>query len=41
MQQHIKRVLKHKLLKALEVSPIVYLNGARQVGKSTLVPEIF
>jgi predicted AAA+ superfamily ATPase len=37
---HIKRHLKNKLLAALEASPVVFLNGPRQAGKSTLVKEI-
>ncbi|OFX09308.1 MAG: hypothetical protein A2516_01025 [Alphaproteobacteria bacterium RIFOXYD12_FULL_60_8] len=36
----IKRHLKHKLLAALSASPVVFLNGPRQAGKSTLVKEI-
>lgn len=34
-----KRHIKPHLVKALERSPVVLLNGARQVGKSTLVKE--
>jgi len=34
------RHIKIRLLNALKVSPIVFLNGARQTGKSTLVNEI-
>lgn len=34
-----KRHIKPYLAKALERSPVVLLNGARQVGKSTLVKE--
>lgn len=37
---HIKRHLKGKLLAALGASPVVFLNGPRQAGKSTLVKEI-
>lgn len=37
---HIKRYLKNKLLAALDTSPVVFLNGPRQAGKSTLVKEI-
>jgi hypothetical protein len=35
-----KRVLRPQLLAALEDTPVVFLNGARQTGKSTLVKEI-
>lgn len=35
-----KRHIKPSLIKALERSPVVLLNGARQVGKSTLVKEL-
>ncbi|MCF6343787.1 MAG: ATP-binding protein [Devosiaceae bacterium] len=35
--KHINRHIKNKLLAALEVSPIVFLNGPRQAGKTTLV----
>lgn len=34
------RHITKRLKKALEVTPIVFLNGARQTGKSTLVQEI-
>ena len=34
---HINRHIRARLLKALEVSPVVFLNGLRQAGKSTLV----
>ena len=34
---HINRYIRNKLLKALDVSPVVFLNGPRQAGKSTLV----
>lgn len=37
---HIRRHLKNKLLAALNTSPVVFLNGPRQAGKSTLVKEI-
>lgn len=37
---HINRKIRARLLKALEVSPIVFLNGPRQAGKSTLVQAI-
>lgn len=37
---HINRHIRNKLLKTLEVSPVVYLNGPRQAGKSTLVQGI-
>ena len=37
---YINRLIKNRLLKALEVSPIVFLNGPRQAGKSTLVQSI-
>lgn len=37
---HINRHIKNKLLKALGVSPVVFLNGPRQAGKSTLVQGI-
>ena len=37
---YINRNIRDRLLKALEVSPIVFLNGSRQAGKSTLVKEI-
>ena len=37
---HIKRHARHRLLKALNVSPVVFLNGPRQAGKSTLVQSI-
>ena len=38
--KHINRHIKNKLIKALKVSPIVFLNGPRQAGKSTLVQAI-
>lgn len=37
---NISRHLKNKLLDALEDSPIVFLNGPRQAGKSTLAQHI-
>ena len=37
---HIKRHARDRLLEALNVSPIVFLNGPRQAGKSTLVQSI-
>ena len=37
---HIKRHARHRLLEALNVSPVVFLNGPRQAGKSTLVQSI-
>ena len=37
---HINRHIRHRLLNALEVSPVVFLNGPRQAGKSTLVQDI-
>lgn len=33
-----RRSIKPELIKALTRSPVVLLNGARQVGKSTLAP---
>jgi predicted AAA+ superfamily ATPase len=33
----INRFIRNKLLNTLKVSPVVFLNGARQSGKSTLV----
>lgn len=38
--QYQTRHITNRLKKALEVTPIVFLNGARQTGKSTLVQEI-
>jgi len=38
--EHINRHIRNKLLKALDVSPVVFLNGPRQAGKSTLVQRI-
>jgi predicted AAA+ superfamily ATPase len=40
MMTHINRHIQNKLLKTLEVSPVVFLNGPRQAGKSTLVQAI-
>lgn len=40
MMAHINRHIQNKLLKTLEVSPVVFLNGPRQAGKSTLVQAI-
>lgn len=37
---HINRRIRNKLLRALDVSPIVFLNGPRQAGKSTLTQAI-
>ena len=37
---HIKRHIRNKLMKALDVSPVVFLNGPRQAGKSTLVQKL-
>lgn len=37
---HIQRQIKNKLLEALALSPVVFLNGPRQAGKSTLVQKI-
>jgi len=34
------RFVTHRLIDALKVSPVVFLNGARQSGKSTLVQSI-
>ncbi|MHB1921075.1 MAG: AAA family ATPase [Chitinophagaceae bacterium] len=36
----IPRYLTSRLLDALKVSPVVFLNGARQSGKSTLVQSL-
>ncbi len=38
--RHINRHIQNKLLKALGGSPVVFLNGPRQAGKSTLVQRI-
>jgi hypothetical protein len=38
--EYVKRHLKNKLLAALESNPVVFLNGPRQAGKSTLVQQI-
>ena len=37
---YIKRQLENQLLSALQVTPVVFLNGPRQAGKSTLVQHI-
>ena len=37
---HINRNIRTKLLHALDISPVVFLNGPRQAGKSTLVQDI-
>ena len=37
---HINRYVRNRLLKALDVSPVVFLNGPRQAGKTTLVQSI-
>lgn len=37
---HIERKLRLKLLGELKASPVVFLNGPRQAGKSTLVMEL-
>lgn len=37
---HINRHIRSKLIKALDFSPVVFLNGPRQAGKSTLVQNI-
>jgi predicted AAA+ superfamily ATPase len=37
---HINRHIRTKLLKVLNTSPVVFLNGPRQAGKSTLVQAI-
>lgn len=36
----LPRHITHRLLQALNVSPVVFLNGARQSGKSTLVQDL-
>lgn len=38
--QAIKRLLQPSILKALETFPVVYINGPRQAGKTTLVKEL-
>lgn len=38
--KHINRHIKDKLLHALKISPVVFLNGSRQSGKSTLVQRL-
>lgn len=37
---YINRLIRNRLLQALSTSPIVFLNGPRQAGKSTLVQEV-
>ena len=37
---HINKHIRNKLLKVLEVSPVVFLNDPRQAGKSTLIQAI-
>ena len=37
---YLNRQLKNKLLNALGANAVVYLNGSRQVGKSTLVQKL-
>lgn len=37
---YINRHIRSKILKALDVSPVVFLNGPRQAGKSTLVQAL-
>lgn len=37
---HINRYIKNKLIKTLKSSPVVFLNGSRQAGKSTLVQHL-
>jgi len=43
LQEFLKTMTTHprfitkRLLDALQISPVVFLNGARQTGKSTLV----
>lgn len=37
---YIRRHLKNKLVNALDASPVVFLNGPRQAGKSTLVQNL-
>ncbi|GBR73713.1 putative AAA family ATPase [Candidatus Termititenax aidoneus] len=41
MSKHIKRILEKKLLKKLADSKVIIVYGARQVGKSTLLRQIF
>ena len=38
--KHINRHIRDKVLSALNVTPVVYLNGPRQAGKSTLVQKL-
>jgi predicted AAA+ superfamily ATPase len=40
MQSYLYRHITRRIIEALKVSPIVFLNGARQTGKSTLVKTI-
>jgi predicted AAA+ superfamily ATPase len=40
MIEYIERHIQDKLLSALAISPVVFLNGPRQSGKSTLVQHI-
>jgi len=37
---YIKRQIKQEVLNSLDISPIVFVNGARQFGKSTLVQNL-
>ncbi|GAB4187903.1 MAG: hypothetical protein Tsb002_13710 [Wenzhouxiangellaceae bacterium] len=39
-QQHIPRRLTGHILSAHENSPVVFVNGPRQAGKSTLVQKL-
>lgn len=36
----VPRYLKQRILEALKISPVVFVNGPRQAGKSTLVQEL-
>jgi hypothetical protein len=36
----LPRNIRENILDALKVSPVVFLNGARQAGKSTLVKRL-
>ena len=38
--KYIDRHIKNKLLRVLEFSPVVFLNGPRQAGKTTLVQKL-
>jgi predicted AAA+ superfamily ATPase len=40
VMNHIERKIKARLLKTLGASPVVFLNGPRQAGKSTLVQSL-